>query len=134
MCLKCIEGTHLFKGSCHRVCPYGTYGSESVCLNCANNCSQCASNRCFACDPGYYPDGAICRSCAKGCSMCSSQGECQACAPSYHLAKLSHGSSCWETCPRGTYIKNGECQACSDPNCASCPNNKCETCKLERNG
>lgn len=68
-CLKCSQD-HLFKNSCVRFCPEGTYDKSNVCLDCPDKCKHCAlegdSVRCNSCASGDYLLDNTCTS--EGCS------------------------------------------------------------------
>jgi hypothetical protein len=134
---KCGNGCVAQNQPCNGACPGGTRLCNGACVtgNCCGDgdcgtCKTCQNNQCRDVQDGQQAPGC------NGASGCSNRTErdadtCQggscrkgnskSCAP-YDC----NGSNCGTTCPNGTTLINGSCQACGG-NGQPCCGNSCNS-------
>jgi hypothetical protein len=143
-CTACLVGSAnpiLHQSTCINACPSTYYPftdptPTTTCSPCVNNCHTCTSqpactscqssffltpsSTCSAnCPLGRYPDSTSgrCELCAAGCVACTGAGVCSVCAGGFAMV----GGVCSSSCPLGTVMFNGVCQACEPAyNCLTC--------------
>ncbi|CDW82377.1 neurohypophysial n-terminal domain containing protein [Stylonychia lemnae] len=136
--VKCQTGFYynLTQNRCLRCSPY--------CLSCSSSqdCDECSKlsytllnqttsqTRCVSiCPKGYYSSnaGRECKAClTKNCDVCAPQSNCWTCSEGFYKGR----SSCFNTCPAGSflsqdYLKYYQCSNCAAP-CQRC--NSRDTC------
>ncbi len=144
-CLRCAS--YLFNGTCHDVCPQGTYSilaNGPECVLCPTDGSPCppclppyhTNNQtgiCAACDPLCLEcdaaDPTWCSHCNDGLFL-TNNGECVSCPPGCISCEdkclgcidgyYSWEGTCLLTCPITTGPLNGSCTPCISPGCLEC--------------
>ncbi|XP_076044014.1 furin-like protease 2 [Oratosquilla oratoria] len=138
-CTKCDHHLLLYNGSCHTVCPHGTYESqENVCEPCHPECSSCvggtnvhcatcpeqtfmSQGRCaHQCPKGMYGEQntRACVLCPSGCATCSSNS-CSSCLEGWRLKSGSCVAMRKENCKVNEFMDKQGCHSCH-PSCLSC--------------
>lgn len=122
---------------CTKECGSGKYpdGSKMCVNNCLDNCSKCTDGTtCAMCSKGFFlddsasthkciatcPDGYYgnkltgkCETCQSPCATCmGSSTTCKSCVNTHKLFQAVN--KCFTSCPKGTYLNNGECLPCKE--------------------
>ncbi|KAM3135699.1 hypothetical protein pb186bvf_012225 [Paramecium bursaria] len=148
---RCILCNALTKRNtdCSCVTSYFDDGSNQICQQCSNLCSQCTSasvctacsdiNKvlpsCSSCKPGYYLSGLSCNLCDSSCSTCANGSSCTICASGKQFN--IDGFLCSNPvpiCQSNQFVNSAnQCQNCSNQ-CLTCTINSqnCQTCNVDR--
>ncbi|GAA6027990.1 hypothetical protein JCM8097_001818 [Rhodosporidiobolus ruineniae] len=143
--LSCDGTLVVSGGQCKDHCDAGFFKKNGVCTQCSGFAATCDDNdKPTSCSTGHkfvpktqsctegntcprstYDDGRnSCIACDGFAATCDASGALS-CNGKLYLSN----HACVPECPSQTYPNNkNECVACSDPNAASCPNNKSATC------
>ncbi|XP_075432321.1 proprotein convertase subtilisin/kexin type 5-like [Ascaphus truei] len=152
-CLTCPVPYYLYKNTCVKECPQGTYNTSEeadgiklgfcsnchqVCVTCnggsAKDCNVCAAgyyklmHLCILhCPPGYYKGNNRCEKCDSHCQLCHGPGvdACLEC-PSNTL-QVEGTTHCVNQCPERFYLQKRKCKKCH-PSCRTCNDSSVQGC------
>ncbi len=137
-CTSCVTGYILSVNTCS-ICT----APCATCSNILSNCTSCTAgtyylsigNTCPAtCPVGYYSNATTknCDNCYLGCSACTTPliNGCTACANVSGTVYFLNSSTCFTSCPSGTYNNTpNACAPCVNP-CVTCSilSTNCTSC------
>lgn len=152
-CLTCSVPFYLYKRTCVKQCPSGTYNTteeadgmtlgfcsdcHQVCTTCnggsAKDCDMCAPgyykllHLCILhCPPGYFKSNRQCEKCDPHCELCAGPGleSCLEC-PSNTL-QVEGTTHCVSHCPERFYLHGKKCRKCH-PSCRMCNDSSVQAC------
>ena len=140
---------------CTKECGSGKYPDASkMCVNsCLANCGKCADGTtCTMCSKGHFlidtttphqcvetcPNGFYgnkltgkCEACQAPCVTCmGSSTTCKTCVNTHKFFR--EVNKCFTSCPKGTYVNNGECSPCKESvlNCDQTTGNSMPTMSI----
>ena len=103
--------------------------SFSVCTHCFDTFLLRTGGSCEKTCPGahFVDKENKCQTCSSNCQNCSSGSKCITCMNQTIL----YNSSCWKSCPNGTFFNQKTCESCA-PICETCSSNTyCLSCKTD---
>lgn len=138
VCIKCIENSFLFNGTCSTSCPLGYYPEieTGLCELCLEACAECFGKSfkdCYSCNftSGYmmvaentcaFPtctDGSyynrtqrLCMNCPKECTKCENSLNCTECIKGYSLD--FEAKRCFDPCDKLGYMRKPGTYDCTE--------------------